>query len=347
MPQLSPRLSLPYLEASQAQKHVTHNEALQIIDALTLLRIEAFGLTAPPVGPTEGQVWQIGTGPGGTFTGQAGNLALWNGSGWVFITPQEGWLAWDGTAAALKQLVSGNWGPWQPVLQNISGLGIQTSWDSTNRLAVASAATLFTHAGAGHQLKLNKNAAGDTASLLFQTGFSGRAEMGTAGSDAFAVKVSPDGSAWATGLALSTGGVAALLAGARIGGKLAYHRGNVVGTVSQTSGTPTGALVERGTGANGDWVRLADGTQICWKLNLSAATVSTADGALFKSANVSWIFPAAFSAAPAVSGAQAASLDCWASAGTVTATTATCRLRATVTKGSATAFGMVATGRWF
>jgi hypothetical protein len=57
---------------------------------------------------------------------------------------------------------------------------------------------LLNHAGAGHQLKLNKAAATDTASLLFQTGFGGRAEMGTTGSDDFSVKVSADGSAFFT-----------------------------------------------------------------------------------------------------------------------------------------------------
>jgi hypothetical protein len=62
-------------------------------------------------------------------------------------------------------------------------VGVNAAADSTNRLAVSSVASLFNHAGAGHQMKINKNAAADTASILFQTGFSGRAEMGTAGSD--------------------------------------------------------------------------------------------------------------------------------------------------------------------
>lgn len=39
-------------------------------------------------------------------------------------------------------------------------------------------------------------AAGDTASLIFQTGYSGRAELGTTGDDDFHVKVSNDGSGW-------------------------------------------------------------------------------------------------------------------------------------------------------
>jgi hypothetical protein len=49
---------------------------------------------------------------------------------------------------------------------------------------------------------LNKAAPTDTASLLFQTGFSGRAEMGTSGSDDFAIKVSPDGNTFRTALSI-------------------------------------------------------------------------------------------------------------------------------------------------
>ena len=70
-------------------------------------------------------------------------------------------------------------------------LGVNAVADEVNRLAVASEASLFSHDGAGHQVKVNKAAAGDTASLLFQTGWSGRAEMGTTGSDAFATDLLP------------------------------------------------------------------------------------------------------------------------------------------------------------
>jgi hypothetical protein len=45
-------------------------------------------------------------------------------------------------------------------------------------------------------LKVNKAGEGETASLLFQSAYEGRAEMGLAGSDDFAVKVSADGTAW-------------------------------------------------------------------------------------------------------------------------------------------------------
>jgi hypothetical protein len=75
-------------------------------------------------------------------------------------------------------------------------VGINATADTTNRLAVSSPASLFNHAGNGHQVKLNKAAADDTTSLLFQTDWSGRAEIGTTGDDDFHFKVSPDGSDW-------------------------------------------------------------------------------------------------------------------------------------------------------
>lgn len=90
-------------------------------------------------------------------------------------------------------------------------VGVNATADTTNRLSVASPASLFDHEGAGHQLKINKDAPGDTASVLFQTGYSGRAEFGLAGDDDFHVKVSADGSAWQEALVISrsSGGVRA------------------------------------------------------------------------------------------------------------------------------------------
>jgi len=68
-----------------------------------------------------------------------------------------------------------------------------------------------------------------------------------------------------------------------------FGRLNAVGTVSQASGVPTGALIERGSNANGEYLRLADGTQICWLDSIYDA--SLAAGAY---AEVSWTFPIAF-----------------------------------------------------
>ena len=60
---------------SQAQKHVTHNEALQRLDALTQLVLEEVGATSPPVTPADGELFALGATPVGAWAGQAEKLA--------------------------------------------------------------------------------------------------------------------------------------------------------------------------------------------------------------------------------------------------------------------------------
>lgn len=86
--------------------------------------------------------------------------------------------------------------------------GINATADRTNRLTVASGASLFDHAGNDHQMKINKASEADTASLLFQSGWSSCAELGLAGSDSFEIKVSPNGSIWTTALEIGGDGKA-------------------------------------------------------------------------------------------------------------------------------------------
>jgi len=369
-------LGLPLLAAGQAQKHVTHNEALTALDALVQLAVRSRTAGTPPASPAEGERHIVGPAPTGAWGAQADRVAVRLDGAWTFFMPRLGWLAyvedeavivsWSGsawipfgeTAAALlaklltidgdgsgldadlfggtrnetyaalmamQTMMTGggtlsvsstfevrwsariiamgfgrgaHWGTsgyfdvampavgasvpgvggaasktvtaggiplaaWEALYYavpvgagfpsvpgnfrvvgytaafevpatwiclcarngdmadvtfwnglklgagqsydratstaarpKLTGLGIGTDSDAANALAVASAAILFSHAGAGMQAKANKAAASDTASLLFQTAFSGRAEFGTLGSDNVSLKVSPDGSAW-------------------------------------------------------------------------------------------------------------------------------------------------------
>ncbi len=69
----------------------------------------------------------------------------------------------------------------------------------------------------------------------------------------------------------------------------------IVGTVSQTGGVPTGAIMQRGSNANGEFVRFADGTQICWtRWALSAKNWGVGESWVVGS----WGYPAVFNAAP-------------------------------------------------
>ncbi|MGH6907509.1 MAG: DUF2793 domain-containing protein [Aestuariivirga sp.] len=194
----TPLLGLPLLEAAQAQKHVTHNEALLLLDTMVHLSVVKRTLAIPPAVPMEGDRYLIAAGATGVWAGHDGDLGFFEALIWRFATPRKGWRLWVEDEEVFLVFNGVAWLDIRDIdiLQNMALLGVNTTADTGNRLAVSSPAVLFTHAGTDHRLKLNKQAATNTASLLYQTNFSGRAEMGLAGDDDFHVKVSPDGASW-------------------------------------------------------------------------------------------------------------------------------------------------------
>jgi hypothetical protein len=195
MPNTTNRVKLPYILQSQSQKEVTHNSGLDLIDALLQAAMVSVGVNTPPGSPVAGDCYVVGTSPTGAWAGQAKAVAFYT-TGWNFIAPWEGLTVWANDTNALYTYDGAAWGLTYNLssFQNLSMLGVNTSADATNKLAVASVAILFTHVGGDMQVKINKNAAGDKASFLFQTNWSARAEFGLLGDDNFTLKVSPDGS---------------------------------------------------------------------------------------------------------------------------------------------------------
>lgn len=69
-------LNLPEIAADQAQKHVTHNDALALLDALVPAVVASATTTAAPGSPTEGEAYIVPT--GGTFGSVAeDHVAVW------------------------------------------------------------------------------------------------------------------------------------------------------------------------------------------------------------------------------------------------------------------------------
>ena len=213
----TPKLNLPLIAAQQAQKHVTHNEALRALDALVQATVKDRDLASPPASPQEGDCYIVAAGATGDWAVQENAIAEYRNGGWVFHAPAPGWLAFAEDEAAFLFFDGSAWQNLSAAitaLQNLLKLGINTTADDTNRLAVKSDAVLFSHddvtPGTGDvRFKVNKASATNTASLLFQDNWSGRAEIGLAGNDDLSVKVSADGNTWKTSLTLrgSDGGV--------------------------------------------------------------------------------------------------------------------------------------------
>ncbi|MEX6506220.1 DUF2793 domain-containing protein [Jiella sp. M17.18] len=202
----SANLTLPFIQAAQAQKHVTHNEAIRMLDTLVHLAVASRSQAQPPAAPAEGarfivpagaaSAWGVGDGciaafEDGAFTGYAPQ------AGWrAFVADEERLLVFDGTAWTTSLDTAGL------ADGTIRKLGVNTAADDFNRLAVKTSAVLISHddvSGTGNGSVLgtfNKQAAGKDAGFNFQTGYSTRALMGLYGDDDFRLKVSPDGSAF-------------------------------------------------------------------------------------------------------------------------------------------------------
>ena len=230
----STRLRLPYLAAAQSQKHVTHNDALQVLDALVQIAVLDRDRLVPPTAPAEGDRHLVGTSPTGAFAGQAGRLAAFEDGAWRFHQPRAGWLAFVIAEQALRLFDGTSWtdaGLALRTLAGLAGLGIGAAPDGQNAFAAKLTGGYFTartgpEGGTGDvRLALNKEALGRTVSHVYQSGWSGRAETGLAGDDRYRIKVSADGAAWhdclvadpATGAASLPGGLTDI-AGAPLGG---------------------------------------------------------------------------------------------------------------------------------
>ena len=136
MSDTSARLELPFILPAQAQKHVTHNEALLRLDALVQLVLQDVVVDTLPASPSDGQLWAIGAAPTGDWAGHAGEIAQWVAPGWAFFAPQTGWRAWDAAAAGLKVFDGAAWVT-AGGNQNQPGLGIQTRPNWPERAKVA------------------------------------------------------------------------------------------------------------------------------------------------------------------------------------------------------------------
>ncbi|WP_282452642.1 DUF2793 domain-containing protein [Brevundimonas pishanensis] len=202
----SARLGLPYVMAGQLQKHVTVNEALTRLDALVQTAVVSRTRSSPPSVVTEGDLYLVGDTPSGAWAEMAaGDLVRADVGGWVKVEPLSGMLvsvldegvtlvraeeAWRGLGETLGGILQ------------VDRLGVGAEADATNafsaRLNKALWAARPTEDDGDGDLRftLNKQGPSHTGSILFQSQWSGRAEIGLMGDDDFRFKVSANGTTW-------------------------------------------------------------------------------------------------------------------------------------------------------
>ena len=228
----SPNLSLPFLLPAQAQKHVTVNEALSIVDALVMSSVTATNADAPPQSPQNGEAYVLSGVPAGEWQGHEGELAVWVDNAWTFYVPRAGWHIWDRQEGALLVYDGDAWRALtlESDLQNIVQFGVNTTADATNKLSVKSDSILFSHddvtPGDGSaRVAINKAEESDVASIVFQSDYLGRAEIGLSGENALSLRTSNDGASFTTGLKIDPVDASVVAPqGLQIGGSGDEHR---------------------------------------------------------------------------------------------------------------------------
>lgn len=87
----TPNLGLPVLAQGQAQKEITHNDALLRLDALVQTNVKSRALATPPGSPSNGDRWIVPSGATGVWAGQNDKIAFWREGAWAFFAPAVGW----------------------------------------------------------------------------------------------------------------------------------------------------------------------------------------------------------------------------------------------------------------
>jgi hypothetical protein len=87
----TPNLALPLIAQGQAQKEITHNEALFSLDALVQTSVKSRTLATPPASPSSGDRYLVPAAATGAWSGQTDKIAFFHDGAWSFLVPIVGW----------------------------------------------------------------------------------------------------------------------------------------------------------------------------------------------------------------------------------------------------------------
>lgn len=137
----SDRIKLPLLAMAQAQKEMTHNEALSLLDIAVQPVVQSMAPASVPASPLMGQCWIVGAAPAGEWAGQAGALAGWTAGGWRFIAPFEGMTVWSIADGLTARRAGAGWTIGQISASNVIVGGQQVVGPRRPTIAVPSGGT--------------------------------------------------------------------------------------------------------------------------------------------------------------------------------------------------------------
>ena len=211
MTENSSRLSLPYIQPSQAQKHVTHNQALRLLDILVQMAAISDNQESAPPSAAEGDCFLIPHSATGAWAGHSDSIALWQDGNWAFLIPKPGWRVFILSTRTLRVFNGTDWqaingaaqGQADATFKSLS-IGVETT--KQQKLAVKTETALWTSVpsdedGSGSILQiLNKDSSAQDAGFIFQSDGQTRALVGLLGTDDFRITTTEDNITFRDGL---------------------------------------------------------------------------------------------------------------------------------------------------
>lgn len=210
----TPHLGLGLIVDGQAQKHLTVNEALLRLDQEISATIKSRTIAQEPPLPAAHDQYILPSNRQGAVWANypIGSLVSYFDGYWTVMPVRDGQIIYCLDEALFLVRLSGAWQRLDhhfSELQKLSRLGVQTDASATHPVSFRTPSTLMSSidpldGGSGDtRLTLNKSGTTNIASLIFQQGFSGRAEIGLLGDQSFGIKTSNDGTAWTSALSIS------------------------------------------------------------------------------------------------------------------------------------------------
>ena len=211
MTDTSSNLELPFILPSQAQKHVIHNEALQILDVLVQLTAISSSKSVPPSGAKEADIYIIAKSATGVWSGHEHDIAVYRTQSWHFYTPRVGWRAYIVDQNMQIVYTGQHWvldGPTK--LQNLTLFGVNAKATPAVPVHIRAntavwSAKSISDGGSGSMVQvLEREAMTDDLGFTLKTNGVCTALLGQFGSDRFRVSVSLDGKSFLEALSVNT-----------------------------------------------------------------------------------------------------------------------------------------------
>lgn len=133
----TPNFSMPLLHAAQAQKEITHNEALVLVDAMLAGVVVGVANDPAALPALPGQAWIVGTAPVGAWADRTGNIAVFTEGGWRFATARDGLQLRDLAAGVFRRFDGSSWDAFPPIAAPAGGATVDAEARSTLNAVLA------------------------------------------------------------------------------------------------------------------------------------------------------------------------------------------------------------------